>query len=60
MEKRLCSLLQKAVDKLGVSNEIDPLLTLSFMSLPVIPDLKITALGLFDTATFSFIPLKAD
>lgn len=41
----------------GVKKGIDPFLTLGFMALPVIPDLKITARGLFDYHSFSFIDL---
>jgi len=32
-----------------------PFMTLSFMALPVIPELKITDKGLFDYETFKFI-----
>ncbi|AYC72329.1 adenine deaminase [Lactiplantibacillus plantarum] len=35
----------------------DPFITLSFLTLPVIPMLKLTARGLFDYATFDFIPV---
>lgn len=41
--------------QLGVSREIDPFMTLSFMALPVIPELKITDLGLFDVKKFEFV-----
>lgn len=37
-----------------------PFMTLAFMSLLVIPHLKLGDKGLFDGDTFSFIPLKAD
>jgi adenine deaminase len=60
VNRRLTSLEKKAVEELGVNEDIEPLMTLCFMSLPVIPRLKITDMGLFDTATFSFIPLEAD
>ena len=33
---------------LGVSKDIDPFMTLSFMSLPVIPSLRLTTRGVFD------------
>ena len=36
-----------------------PFMTMAFMSLPVIPDLKITDKGLFDVLTFSFSPIFA-
>jgi len=41
----------------GVKKEFDPFLTLAFMALPVIPDLKITARGVFDYREFKFIDL---
>lgn len=37
----------------------NPFLTLSFLTLPVIPELKITDRGLFATATGDFIPVSA-
>lgn len=48
----------RAAFALGVGEGIDPVTTLCFMSLPVIPYLKITCRGLFDTALKSFIPLE--
>lgn len=41
----------------GICEGVDPFLTLGFMALPVIPDIKITARGLFHYNSFSFIPL---
>jgi adenine deaminase len=35
----------------------DPFMTLSFLCLPVIPELKLTDLGLVDVNKFSFVPL---
>jgi adenine deaminase len=35
----------------------DPFMTLSFLSLPVIPELKITDKGLVDVNQFKFVPL---
>jgi adenine deaminase len=37
---------------LGVSKDIDPIMTLSFVSLPVIPHLKLTTLGVVDVDAF--------
>lgn len=37
-----------------------PFMTLSFMALPVIPELKMTDKGLFDVNKFSHVPLFAD
>lgn len=49
-----------ALHELGVSPEIDPIMTLCFMSLPVIPALKLTDRGLFDVGRFDFIPPEAE
>lgn len=35
----------------------DPFMTLSFLALPVIPELKLTDKGLFDVAAFTHVPL---
>ena len=40
----------------GLSN-VSPFMTLAFMSLLVIPHLKLSDLGLFDVDTFSFTTL---
>lgn len=45
---------------LGVSNEIvDPFLSLAFLSLPVVPEIKCTDKGLFDVRNFKLISLEA-
>ena len=40
---------------LGVAKEIDPFMTLSFMSLPVIPTLRLTTRGVVDVMTQQYI-----
>ena len=40
---------------LGVSRDIDPFMTLSFMSLPVIPTLRLTTRGVIDVAKQQYI-----
>ncbi len=47
--------LNQALIKIGCTFEFNPFITLSFLALPVIPELKITDLGLFDVKTFSHI-----
>ncbi len=42
---------------MGVNKDIDPFMTLSFLALPVIPELKLTDMGLFDVNKFDFIDL---
>lgn len=54
IQQGIDSLLQKAW-KLGISKEIDPFITLSFMALPVIPSLRLTDLGLVDVDTFKLL-----
>ena len=45
---------ESAYKELGISEKIDPFMTLCFMALPVIPSLKLTDCGLFDVEAFSF------
>ena len=40
---------------LGVSQDIDPFMTLSFMALPVIPSLRVTTRGVFDVTSQNYI-----
>ncbi|MDF2892235.1 MAG: ade [Clostridia bacterium] len=47
-----------AAYSMGVSKEYEPFMTLAFLALPVIPELKITDLGLFDTVQYKFCPLR--
>jgi len=46
--------------ELGVKEEHDPFMTLAFMSLPVIPELKLTDLGLVDVPQFKFVPVACE
>lgn len=42
----------------GVLKEIDPIMTLAFLALPVIPELKVTDCGLFDVSKFEFVDIE--
>jgi adenine deaminase len=44
-----------AYEELGVNPDIEPFMNLSFLALPVIPELKMTDQGLFDVRSFSFV-----
>lgn len=55
---KLDQMLEKAYDELGVNEYIEPFMTLSFIALPVIPDIKVTDMGLFDVSEFKFIDLS--
>ena len=46
---------KEAAHRLGVSQDIDPFMTLSFMSLPVIPSLRLTTRGVFDVMTQKYL-----
>ena len=50
--------LVEALSVLGITTNFSPLLTLSFLALPVIPSLKLTNQGLFDVETFSFVDIS--
>jgi adenine deaminase len=58
--ERLKQLHDAAHRQLGISDDIEPLMTLCFMSLIVIPELKISTCGLFDVTKFDFVPLEAE
>ncbi|GEP62338.1 adenine deaminase [Clostridium beijerinckii] len=49
--------LHSAIKIIAPQIDFNPFLTLSFLSLPVIPDLKITDKGLFDVINFKFIDI---
>lgn len=60
VEEKLESIHQKAYDELGINKNVEPIMTLCFMALPVIPEIKVTDKGLFDVTNFSFIPIEAE
>ncbi len=47
--------IHKSVLEIAPEIDFNPFLTLSFLALPVIPELKITDRGLFDVNNFKFI-----
>ena len=51
--------LGSAIKKIGTTLE-NPFMLLSFLALPVIPELKITDKGLVDVLKFSSVPLQGD
>lgn len=54
-----CDELNKAAHSIGCELE-DPFMTMGFLSLPVIPELKITDKGVFDTNKFDFVDIFED
>jgi len=59
VEEKLTAIHNTAFHELGISSDVEPVMTLCFMSLPVIPELKLTDMGLFDVTQFQFIPVDA-
>ncbi|WP_413310259.1 adenine deaminase [Bacillus sp. 1P10SD] len=51
--------INKALREIGSSGEFNPFLTLSFLALPVIPELKLTDQGLFKVSKFKHISIDA-
>lgn len=60
IESKLKS-MDEVARKMGVNNKVDdPFLSLAFMSLPVIPELKLTDKGLFDVNLFKLVSLEVE
>lgn len=49
-----------ALSTLKISPSVEPFMTLSFMALVVIPELKISDKGLFEYKTFKFVPIEVE
>ena len=58
VDGKLKAIHKIAIEVLGVNKDIDPIMTLSFMALPVIPEVKMTDMGLFDVNKYEFIPIE--
>jgi len=60
VDKKLTSIHEIAHSVLGISGTVEPVMTLCFMALPVIPELKLTDKGLFDVMKFDFISIEKE
>ena len=56
---KLSKMIKKA-HEMGVKEDLQPFMSLSFLALAVIPDIKITDRGLFDVNKFEFVPIEAE
>jgi len=56
--KLLASIISTARKRLGIKGAVDPFMTMCFMSLVVIPELKITDMGLFNLKKYKFVPVE--
>lgn len=59
VEEALDRIHETAHRELGIGDGVEPVMTLCFMALPVIPEIKLTDKGLFDVSHFTFIPVEA-
>jgi adenine deaminase len=50
--------VNQSLNEIGVSQHFNPFITLSFLALPVIPELKMTDQGLFHVSTFQHISVE--
>jgi len=55
---KLKEMNKTAYDVLKVNKTLDPFMTLAFLALPVIPELKLTDVGLFDVTKFCFTDIS--
>jgi len=60
VDEKLTQLHDTAIMELGINEKLEPIMTLCFMSLAVIPEIKLTDMGLFDVAKFGFIDIEAE
>lgn len=58
VNEKLIAIHKKAHDVLGINKDVEPVMTLCFMSLPVIPEVKLTDMGLFNVNEFKFISVE--
>jgi len=59
VDEKLREIHEVAYTNLQISRNVEPIMTLCFMSLAVIPEIKLTDKGLFDVTQFKFIPIEA-
>lgn len=58
VNEQLTRIHHVAHSELGVKSNLEPIMVLCFMSLAVIPEIKITDMGLFDVTEFKFIDIE--
>lgn len=56
--KQKLSLMIEQARNMGVPQETDPFITLSFLALPVIPTLRLTPRGLYNVIKGGFVPVQ--
>lgn len=59
VHEKLTQIHKTAHETLHINQDVEPVMTLCFMSLAVIPEIKLTDMGLFDVTKFDFITIEA-
>lgn len=59
VDEKLTHIHRIAHEVLKINLDVEPVMTLCFMSLAVIPEIKLTDMGLFDVTKFDFITVEA-
>lgn len=60
VNEQLIRIHDTAHTQLQVNENLEPVMVLTFMSLAVIPEIKLTDMGLFDVTEFKFIDLEVE
>jgi adenine deaminase len=60
VDRKLRGIHEAACRELEINRDVEPVMALCFMSLAVIPELKLTDMGLFDVGKFDFIPIEIE
>lgn len=58
MNAKISEINKIAHETMGIKKEVDPIISLGFMALPVIPHIKLTDKGLFNVDDFKFIDIQ--
>lgn len=58
--KKISDITRIIYKELGANRDTDPLMTLSFLALPVIPEIKVTDMGLFNVNSMSFVDINVE
>jgi len=58
INEKLIKMNKTAYQVLKVNKNLDPFMTLAFLALPVIPEIKLTDMGLFDVTKFEFTDIS--
>lgn len=58
--EEILQIMKQQLRDMGIPEEVDPFMTLAFVSLPVIPKLRLNTFGLIDVETQTVVPTSFD